>query len=81
MAARAGCQLVKLQYGTVGFPDRLLLRPDGSVAFIEFKRPGQRPTKIQAYWHGRLREMLYEVAVVRSLREFDRVLTTATVPV
>ena len=75
MAERRGCLLVKIHHGIVGLPDRLLLRPGGSAAFIEFKRPGERPTKIQAYWLGRLRGMGFEVAVVRSLHAFDKVLT------
>jgi hypothetical protein len=65
----------------VGLPDRLLLRPGGTAAFVEFKRPGQHPTKIQAYWLKRLRLMGFEAVVVRSLREFDNVLTMATNPV
>lgn len=31
-----------------GVPDRLFIK-DGRVVFIEFKRPGHRPTRLQAY--------------------------------
>jgi hypothetical protein len=62
----------------VGLPDRLLLRPDGTTAFVEFKRPGERPTKIQAYWHKRLRGMGFEVAVIQSLYAFRQLLTPTT---
>lgn len=75
---RKGCLLVKLQHGVAGMPDRLLLRPDGTAAFIEFKRPRQYPTKIQAYWLERLNRMGFEAVVVRNLWDFDMALTPAT---
>ena len=78
MATDRGCLLVKLHHSVVGLPDRLLVHPDGSVAFLEFKRPGQKPTKIQAYWHKRLRGMGQRVEVVYTAARFYRLLTTAT---
>jgi len=80
VAESAGCLLGKLHHAIVGFPDRLLMRPGGTCAFIEFKRPGEHPTKIQAYWHKRLRGMGFEVHVIRSLHAFKAVLTPATDP-
>jgi hypothetical protein len=73
--------LVKLQHGVVGMPDRLLVRPWRNDVFIEFKRGREQPTKIQAYWHGRLRRMGKQVEVVRTLHGFLKVLTTPTDPV
>lgn len=35
-------------------PDRLFIRPDGLVFFVEFKREGQRPTPAQSREHERL---------------------------
>ena len=35
--------------GLRGQPDRLFLK-DGKSAFVEFKRPGQRPTPLQMKW-------------------------------
>lgn len=67
--------LVKLQHSVVGLPDRLLLRPGGSAAFIEFKRPGEEPTKIQAYWLARLRGMGFEAIIVKSVYAFRKALT------
>jgi hypothetical protein len=78
VAERHGCLLVKIHHSIVGFPDRLLLRPGGTVAFVEFKRHGEQPTKIQAYWHGRLRAKRFQVEVVRRLAHFEKVLTPAT---
>lgn len=81
VAERSRCLLVKIHHGIVGFPDRLLLRPGGTCAFIEFKRPGEQPTKIQKYWLGRLNWLGFRAVVVRNLRDFDKVLTPATKPV
>lgn len=77
-AEREGCLLVKLQHTVVGLPDRLLLRPGGTAAFVEFKRQGEKPTKIQAYWHGRLRIMGFTVLVISTLYAFRKALTAAT---
>jgi hypothetical protein len=75
VAERRGCLLIKLAHGTVGIPDRLLLRPNGTAAFIEFKRPGERPKKIQKYWLEKLNWLGFRAVVVRTMAEFDKVLT------
>ena len=36
-------------------PDRMFVRPDGKIFFIEFKREGQKPTPAQDREHERLR--------------------------
>lgn len=36
-------------------PDRMFVRPDGKIFFIEFKREGQKPTPAQYREHERLR--------------------------
>ena len=78
MAEREGCLLIKLQHGVVGMPDRVLVRPMRNDVFIEFKRQGEKPTRIQEYWHGRLRRMGKQVEVVRTLHGFLKVLTGST---
>ena len=55
-------------------PDRLLVRDRDDDVFIEFKRRGEKPTKIQAYWHGRLRYMGKRVEVIRSAAAFRNLL-------
>ena len=45
-------------------PDRMFVRPDGVVFFIEFKRGGQKPTDAQEREHTRLRRHNVDVFVV-----------------
>lgn len=32
-----------------GVPDRILIGPNGNVAFLELKRPGEEPTELQKH--------------------------------
>ena len=41
----------------VGFPDRIVLLPGGKIAFIELKRPGEKPRKAQEWWAEKLRAL------------------------
>lgn len=51
--------------GTVGWPDRIVvLPPDGRVAFIEVKRPGETPRPIQVHRHKLLRQLGCQVYVL-----------------
>jgi hypothetical protein len=45
-------------------PDRMFIRPDGVVFFIEFKREGMTPTPAQDREHNRLRGHNVNVFVV-----------------
>ena len=47
-------------------PDRLCLLPGGRLLFVECKRPGAKPTKLQAAEHERMRALGFEVVVVDS---------------
>ena len=55
-------------------PDRLCLLPGGRTLFIELKRPGGRPTALQAHEHERLRGLGFEVLVIDS-KEAARAVT------
>jgi len=48
-------------------PDRLCLLPGGRALFVECKRPGAKPTKLQAAEHERMRTLGFEVVVVDSM--------------
>ena len=47
--------------GDSGYPDRIFWMPRGKPVFIEFKRPGEKPTKKQDYIHRQLKGLGYEV--------------------
>ena len=63
-AGRCGCMHLKLvMWGRIGWPDHLYLY-HGRVLFIEFKRAGEQPRKIQEYIHDKLRSHGFDVIVV-----------------
>jgi hypothetical protein len=78
IAAERGHILLKLHHSIAGMPDRVLILNTGRVVFIEFKTPKEGPTPIQKYWLQALTDMHHRVAVVRSLVEFRKVLTSST---
>ena len=67
------CRKARLQFGVLnvkvtpvgstGWPDRLFLIPGGRALFIEFKKLGEEPEKIQLHRHDELRALGYEVEV------------------
>lgn len=69
----------KAAAGTRGWPDRTfsivrtthytrdIVSRTAVLRFIEFKAPGQKPTKLQQHVHKQLRDQGYEVHVVDSI--------------
>ncbi len=49
--------------GRKGWPDRLVMWEGGHMMFIEFKRPGEEPRRLQVYVHKQLRALGFEVQV------------------
>ena len=47
-----------------GMPDRLILLPDGKVAFVEVKAPGKKPRPLQIKRHEMLRKLGFRVFVL-----------------
>ena len=47
-----------------GIPDRLVLLPDGRIAFVELKAPGKRPRPLQEARHRLLRSLGFKVYVI-----------------
>ena len=74
-ARRLGFFAIKIhgnQYQMAGIPDVLCLR-DGRAYWIEFKRPGEEPTKLQNHRMKQLQEAGCPATVARSVgdvREF-----------
>lgn len=51
----------------IGLPDRLCLFPNHKMAFVETKTTGQKPRRIQAYMHKKLRALGFRVEVIDSI--------------
>ena len=65
-----GVTSIKLKCpGARGKPDRLFLGEGGKIVFIEFKRPGEKPSKLQRWWHRHLRSLGFDVRVADSKEE------------
>lgn len=75
-AERQNCLFLKfVSPGMAGVPDRILIRPDGSIAFIELKTFKGKVSKLQNFIHDMLRRWRQEVYVVRSLQELQDAIT------
>lgn len=57
--------------GNDGVPDRLVLLPEGKVAFVELKAPGKQPTKLQKLQQKRIRDLGFEVLNIDSKAGVD----------
>lgn len=65
---RWGGYLIKLAVrGEAGWPDRVLVLPPGVAVFVELKRPGEEPTRLQRHAHARLRDLGHDVRVLDDL--------------
>ena len=50
--------------GTAGWPDRLVLLPDGVCAFVEVKAPNKKPRPLQKARHRLLKKLGFKVYVL-----------------
>ena len=58
---------------TTGYPDRLVLLPEGRVFWVELKTTGRKPGKKQQLRHQELRALGQTVYVVDSMSGVERV--------
>ena len=58
-----------------GIPDRLLLLPGGHARFLELKRAGKKPTRIQRWWLERLTALGFDAQYVSGQAALDRYVT------
>lgn len=56
----------------IGLPDRLCLFPNHKMAFVETKTTGQKPRRIQAYIHKKLRALGFRVEVIDSVEGVEQ---------
>jgi hypothetical protein len=57
-----------------GMPDRLVLLPDGKMAFVEVKAPGKKPRVLQEKRHGMLRALGFQVFVLDDVSDIPKLL-------
>ena len=60
--------------GFDGMPDRLILLPNGKMAFAELKAPGKKPRPLQAARHNLLRRLGFKVYVIDGAEQIGSVL-------
>ena len=60
--------------GFDGMPDRLILLPNGKIAFAELKAPGKKPRPLQAARHNLLRRLGFKVYVIDGAEQIGSVL-------
>lgn len=58
----------------VGYPDRLLVLPDGQVAWVELKSKGRKPTRIQQLRMAELSAMGHDVKVIDNKVDIDELI-------
>lgn len=57
--------------GNRGFPDRLCLAKEGRVFFVELKRPGGKPRKLQIHMAKKLEGLGFNVYTISTKEEVD----------
>ena len=71
---RIGMALKFVSPGMNGVPDRIVLMPDGKMAFVELKAPGKKPRPLQLK-RKRMREGLgFPVYVVDNIEQIGGIL-------
>ncbi len=61
---RGGLAVKFVSPGFDGMPDRIVLMPEGKMAFVEVKAPGKRPRPLQMARHKLLRDLGFSVFVL-----------------
>lgn len=64
--------------GTRGVPDRIVILPNGIVAFVEMKAPGKNLTPLQERWAAILRDLGHRVYKLDSVEAIDRFIAEVT---
>ncbi|AGL03753.1 VRR-NUC domain-containing protein [Desulfoscipio gibsoniae] len=60
--------------GLAGMPDRLVLLPEGKIAFVEIKGYGIKPRPLQVKRHEKLRRLGFKVYVLDEQRQIGVIL-------
>jgi len=74
-AKKRGCMPVKLLSASFnGLPDRMILAPGERIAFVELKRPGEKPRPLQVHRHEEIRALGFKVYVIDDLSQIGGML-------
>lgn len=69
---QAGGECLKwVSPGTAGVPDRIVICPDGRIAFVELKRPFEKPRAVQRAVLRRLYRMRCRVVVLDNRKSVE----------
>lgn len=60
--------------GSDGWPDRIVLLPEGRIGFVEVKAQGKKPRPLQLHRHEQLRKIGYRVFVLDSEDQIGEIL-------
>ena len=71
---RGGLALKFVSPGFAGMPDRLVLLPDGHIAFAELKAPGKKPRLLQLARHRLLKSLGFRVYVIDDAEQIGGIL-------
>ena len=71
---RGGLAVKFVSPGFYGMPDRILLMPEGKIAFVEVKAPGKRPRPLQMARHKLLRDLGFLVFILDDASQIGGVL-------
>ena len=71
---RRGGVCEKWNSGTSGWPDRIVILPDGKLGFVEVKAPGRHPRKLQEHRHEQLQLLGQKVYVLDDPGEIGGIL-------
>ena len=76
LAMQAGGKAYKfISPGNDGVPDRIVILPGGRIGFVELKRPGEVPRKLQQFQLGELERLGCYTAVVDSMEQAEAVIS------
>ena len=74
-AKKMGGRAVKFTSpGFDGMPDRLVILPEGKIAFVEVKAPGETPRALQKARHEMLRKLGFRVYVLDAAERIQEIL-------
>ena len=61
--------------GTAGVPDRIILMPNGRIAFVEVKAPGEKLRPLQLSRHRLLRRLGFRVYVLDNIDDIEKIIS------